>query len=136
LRAGLADALGGDDADRLADVHDLPRGQVAAVAFDADSAARFAGEHRADAHAFDARVLDFGRHVFRDLRVDLGQDFAGDRVENVFEGDATDDAFAQLFDDVARFSDWLRPDALDRAAIRLRDDHVLRHVNKTARQVA
>src|SRR5215475_1098613 len=136
LRAGLADALGGDDADRLADVHDLPCGQVAAVALDADSAARLAGEHRADAHAFDARVLDFGRHIFGDLRVDPGQDFAGDRVENVFKGDATDDAFAQAFNDVARFGDRLRPDALDRAAIRLRDDHVLRHVYKTARQVA
>ena len=39
LRAGLADALGGDDADRLADVNDLPRGQVAAVAFNAAASA-------------------------------------------------------------------------------------------------
>src|SRR5262252_297404 len=45
LRAGLADALGGDDADRLADVDDLPRGKVAAVALDAAASARFAGEH-------------------------------------------------------------------------------------------
>src|SRR5215475_2217523 len=45
LRAGLADALGGDDADRLADVDDLPGGQVAAVALDTASSARFAGEH-------------------------------------------------------------------------------------------
>src|SRR5262245_25380701 len=45
LRAGLADALGGDDADRLADVYDLPRGQISAVALDAAASARFAGEH-------------------------------------------------------------------------------------------
>src|SRR5262245_13480029 len=89
LRAGLADALGGDDADRLADVYALPPGQVAAVALDADSAARFAGEHRADAHAFDARVLDLCGDVLGDLSVDSGQYFAGDRVENVFQGDAT-----------------------------------------------
>src|SRR5262245_21797017 len=136
LRAGLADALGGDDADRFADVDDLPRGQVAAVALDADSAARFAGEHRADAHAFDARVLDLCGDVLGDLSVDSGQYFAGDRVENVFQGDATDDAFAQPFDDVARLGDRLGPDAFDSSAIRFRDDHVLRHVYKTAGQVA
>src|SRR5262244_1536039 len=45
LRAGLADALGGDDADRLADVNDLPRGQIATVALDAAASTRFASEH-------------------------------------------------------------------------------------------
>ena len=100
------------------------------------AAARFAGEHRADAHALDAGVLNLGRHVFGDLCVDPGQDLSGDRVENVFKGDAADDAFAQPFDDVARLGDRLRPDAFDGSAIGFRDDHVLRHVNQTARQVA
>ena len=37
LGAGLADRLGGDDADRLADIHQLAGGQVAAVTLDADA---------------------------------------------------------------------------------------------------
>ena len=46
LRARLADRLGGDDADRFADLDQLAAGQVAAVAAAADAAARFAGQHR------------------------------------------------------------------------------------------
>ena len=48
LRARLADRLGGDDADRLADVDHVAAREVAAVAQRADAAAGLAGEHRAD----------------------------------------------------------------------------------------
>ena len=44
LRARLADGLGGDDADRLADADQRARGQVAAVAQPADAVARLARE--------------------------------------------------------------------------------------------
>ncbi len=40
LRAGLTDRLGGDDADRLADVDELAGGQRTAVALRADADAR------------------------------------------------------------------------------------------------
>ena len=58
LGARLADRLGGDDADRLADVDHVAAGEVAAVARDADAAPRLAGEHRADLDLVDAGVLD------------------------------------------------------------------------------
>ena len=58
LRAGLADRLRGDDADRFADLDHLAGGQVAAVAAAADAAPRLAGEHRADLHLLDARFLN------------------------------------------------------------------------------
>ena len=44
LRARLADRLGGDDADRLADADQLAGGEVAAVARPADAVAGLAGE--------------------------------------------------------------------------------------------
>ena len=44
LGARLADRLGGDDADRLADADQLAGGQVAAVARAADAVAGLAGE--------------------------------------------------------------------------------------------
>src|ERR1700674_300496 len=46
-RAGLADRLGGDDADRLTDLDQLAGRQVAAVAEAADTLTRLASEHRA-----------------------------------------------------------------------------------------
>ena len=58
LRARLADRLRGDDADRFAEFHQAAGGQVASVATGADSAPRFAGEHRANVDALDARGLN------------------------------------------------------------------------------
>ena len=55
LRAGLADGLRGDDADRLADVDELARRHRAAVAHRAHAGARRTGQHRADLHLGDAR---------------------------------------------------------------------------------
>nr|WP_231948670.1 hypothetical protein [Jiangella alkaliphila] len=55
LGAGLADGLGGDDADRLADVDELARGQRPAVAHGADAGLALAGQDTADADVLDAR---------------------------------------------------------------------------------
>ena len=49
LGTRLADGLGGDDADRLADLDGAVRGQVAAVALAADAVLGLAGEDGADA---------------------------------------------------------------------------------------
>ena len=58
LGAGLADTLGGDHANRLADVDHPPAGHIAAVAVDAHTALRLAGQHRADQHLLDAGLCD------------------------------------------------------------------------------
>ena len=54
LRAGLADGLGGDDADRFAALDHAAGGQVAPVAAGANAVLALASQHRADADAFDA----------------------------------------------------------------------------------
>ena len=54
LGAGLADRLGGDDADRLADVDQLAGGQRAAVADGTGAERRLAGQHRAHPDLGDA----------------------------------------------------------------------------------
>ncbi len=70
LRAGLADRLRRDHADRLADLDHLARGQHAAVAEPADAALGLAGENRADLHALDARLLHAVGELFGDLLTD------------------------------------------------------------------
>ena len=64
LGAGLTDRLGGDDADRLADVDELARGQRTAVALGAGADLGLAGQDRADLDLADA-VLD--QRVDRDV---------------------------------------------------------------------
>jgi hypothetical protein len=72
LGAGLTDRLGGDDADRLADVDELAGGQRAAVAQRAGADLAVAGEHRADPDLVDPggeeRVDDHVTEVDAGLR--------------------------------------------------------------------
>ena len=76
LRAGLADGLRGDDADRFAALHQAAGGQVAAVAELANAALGFAGQHRADLDALDTGLFDLRRQVFGDLLVGVDDDVA------------------------------------------------------------
>ena len=57
LRAGFADGLRGNHTNRFAEFHHAARCKVAAVAQRANTAARFAGKHRANSDSFDARGL-------------------------------------------------------------------------------
>ena len=56
LRSGLADRLGRDDADGLADVDELAGRERAAVAGGADADRGLAGQHRAHLDGLDARL--------------------------------------------------------------------------------
>src|SRR5262249_51303424 len=71
LRSGLADGLGRDHADSLAQLDHAARGKVTAVAHDADTAFRLAGEHRADLHPLHTCGLNGAGQLFGDLLVDL-----------------------------------------------------------------
>src|SRR5262249_22236183 len=104
LRAGFADGLGGDDADRLASLGHPAGGQVATVAELADAALRFAGQHRANLDALDTGGLNRGGQFFSDLLVDADDEVAL-VIELIFERHAAHDAVAQRLDDFARFDD-------------------------------
>ena len=136
LRARLADRLRGDDSDRLAQVDEMPAAEVASVALDADALARLAGEHRANLDPLDAGVFDFLDLVLVDHLVGLHQHFVGERIADVFERDAAEHAIAEAFDDLAAFDQRRHLDSVQRAAIVLADDRVLRHVDQAAGQVA
>ncbi len=135
LRARFADGLCGDDTHRFA-AFDQPAGcEVTTVAELANAALRFAGEHRADLHAFDTSSLDRSREFFADdfVNRDDGLAFV---IDLIFESHTTHDAVAQRLDDFTRFDDRLDVDAVAGSAIFFGDDHVLRHVAEAAGQVA
>ena len=66
----------------------------------------------------------------------LHQHFVGECVADVFERDAAEHAVAEAFDDLAAFDQRRHLDSVERAAIVLDDDRVLRDVDQAARQVA
>ena len=100
LRSRLADGLGGDDADRLADLHRAAGREVAAVALAADAVLGLAGEDRADGDRLDAGLVDLVGDLLGDLLVGVDDEVAGDRVADRVEGVAADDALAQGLDDL------------------------------------
>src|SRR4029079_18876441 len=122
LRARLADRLRGDDADREAEFDELARRQVAAVALGAAAAARRAGEDRTNADLLDPGFLDRGGLLLVDLAVLLDDRLARERVGDLLERDAADDALAQRLDDLARFDDGAGVDAVHRPAVDFVDD--------------
>src|SRR5439155_23288186 len=78
LGAGLADRLGGDDADGLAAVHPLAGGERAAVALAADADLGLADQHAGRADRFHARLDQPVEHQFGRVFPGLGQHHAVD----------------------------------------------------------
>ena len=97
LGARFADALGGDDADGLADFHQLAGGGQAAVAELADALAHagLASEGGTHRHPVNAGVLDDFGNVLLNHFVAVNDDFAAARVGDDIAGHAPDDALGE-----------------------------------------
>src|SRR2546429_1474740 len=133
LCARLADRLGGDDADRLADLDQLACGQVAAVARAADALARFAHENGPHLDG-GARGDDLPRRIVTDRLPAGHQHLAVDR--DVLGSDTACDLLEDRVVLGAFRRDVANPDSVGGAAVFLPHDHVLRHVDETSRQVS
>ena len=71
-----------------------------------------------------------------ELGVGRDEHLAGERVDDVLEHDAAEDAVAERLDDLAGLFELGDADAVERAAVELGDDRVLRDVDETTREVA
>src|SRR5207253_8956160 len=105
LGARLADRLGGDDADGLADIDRRAARQVASVAFGTDALARRADQRRADLHALEANLLERRDHRFVEQRALLDDDFAALGIDDVFGGGAAEYAVGERSDHRAALDD-------------------------------
>ena len=105
LGARLADRLGGDDADRLADIDRRAAGEIAPVALAADAMLALADQRRADVDRLDADLVDDERGGFVDQRAFLDDDVAGLGVDDVLARGAAEDALAERRDGRAALDD-------------------------------
>ena len=71
-----------------------------------------------------------------ELRVRGDEHLARERVDDVLERDAAEDAVAERLDDLAGVLELGDADAVERAAVELGDDRVLRDVDEAAGEVA
>ena len=60
----------------------------------------------------------------------------GERVDDVFQSDASEDAIAERLDDLAGLFELLDADTVQGSAIDLADDRVLCDVDEAAREIA
>src|SRR4051794_24700268 len=140
LRARLADRLRGDDADRVADLRHLAGREERAVTRLAHARLGLALRHRAhrddEALGVLAQLLDDlaqARHrdllaLLADLR--LARLARSERLEDVLPEDPCSNALVQPVRQEER-----QLDVLLGLAVELADDHVLRDVDETPRQV-
>src|SRR5215218_2457345 len=137
LGTGLTDRLGGDDADRLADVHELAGRERPAVAGGAGAQQRLTGEHAADLDlgdtGVDQRLDEHVTEVGVGLRDDgpvLGHHVGG-------QGAGVDAGLhVRVTGDLAVDDGADRHDhAAVGAAVLLADDDVLGHVHRTTGEV-
>ena len=135
LGARLADGLGGNNADRLADLDDRAGRHVPAVALHAQAGPRLAGEYRPHPYRFDTIVFDFPGRLVADRLAGVDDDLTRHRVDDVVERETAGDSFGQRLDDIRALAQ--RRDLLseNRAAVLNRNHHVLRHVDQPAGQV-
>ena len=136
LRAGLADRLRRDDADRFAVVDRRAAGEIAPVALAADAVDQFAGQRRADLHFLDAGLVERLDMGLLHQRAALDDHLVGGGIAHVIAGRAAEDARGERGHDRAGIDDGAHLDAELGAAVVLRDDAVLRDVDQTAGQVA
>ena len=142
LRPRLTDRLGGDDANRLADVDHRHGGEVATVAHPAEPTLGLAGEHRADLHRLDPRLLDRLRGLFIDHLSCLDEQLRATRlveqlrIDDILRRDNPDDALRQRLDDILAFLQRGDLESHHRPAILLGDRHILRDVTEAAGEVA
>src|SRR5690606_24858370 len=133
LRARLADRLSRDDANCFADVHVVTTGQVAPVAHGAHAAPRLAGEHRANHDLFDARVLDATDRGFVEELVRLNDGLSRQRIDDLFERHAPEDALAERLNDFAGLFELGDAETIEGSAIVHADHTILSDVDETAR---
>src|ERR1017187_8500865 len=133
LRAGFADGLRGDDANRLAELDERAGSQIAAVAMFADTKLAFASEHRTDADAIHARNVNAPGLFLVNFLVRMNEKFLrASWVDNVVARKAAHETVGDLHHFVFAFEHGGDPDAVRRAAIPFLDDHVLRNVHELA----
>ena len=135
LRTRLADGLCRDDADHLALLYHAGRGQVAAVALGADAVARLAGEHRADFNRLERRLLDCLGNILGNLLAGLAEHLARQGVDDVVKRRTAQNAVVERLYHVVVALDGRSRQTTQRTAVLLVDNHVLSHVDQTARQI-
>src|SRR5271165_212906 len=136
LSTGFTDALGSDNADGLTELYHPPSRKVTAVTLGANTALRFAGEHRPNLELFYTNVHQRSSLQFLDQLVRFDDYFLGHRVDDGLAAHAPDNTSREIDDFVVSFVDRTDENSVRRSAIRLDNNYVLRGIDQFSSEVA
>src|SRR5205823_2160913 len=91
LRARFTDGLRRDHADRFPAFHQLAATEVASVAFDTDTTARFARQDRPYLHPIEPRLNNRKDPLLGEFFIDIHDQLARYGVSDVFSSNAAED---------------------------------------------
>ena len=131
----LTDRLCRYDTDHLAHLDGAIVCQVTTVTLGADTLLALTGEDGADLHLGNRRLLDLGGSLLVDLFIGSDNQLSRDRVDDVVDGAATEDALIERCDDVLSLLDLTTDDTAERTAVLLGDDHIGGDIDETTGQV-
>ena len=135
LGTRLTDGLGGDHADRLADVNPVTAGQITAVAAGAHAPLGLTGDRGADDHLVDTHRLELLDPDFVQHRAGGEDHLVGTRAHQVTGHGPAQHPLTQGLDDVTAFDQRRHQQAFLGATVFLGDHQILGHVHQTAGQV-
>src|SRR5690554_6144993 len=100
LGAGLPDGLGSDNSYRFSYIYQLSCSQVVPVTLDANSMTGLTGDYGTDANFFNASVYNFCCSFLIDKLIRVNQYFSSFRMQNIFQGEAPNDALSKVFNNI------------------------------------
>src|SRR5690606_28514149 len=136
LCTGLTDRLSSDDTDSLTDIDRSTARKVTSVADGTDTDANVTGQSRTDADCLDVGLLNQLNVLLVNHPASRDDDLARGRMKNVLKRRTTENTLSNGSHNLTGIHDGLHGEAVVRAAIRDRDDAILRNVNQTTGQVA
>ena len=136
LGTRFADGLGGDNTHGFAFLNHAVGGQVAAIAFGADTVFRLAGEHRTDFDALDRRLFDFLGNLFGDFFARVNEDFAREGVLHIVHRNTAEDTLRKRSDNLFVVFELGAYETTQRAAVFFVDNHIVGHIDETTGEVS
>ena len=132
----LTDRLCRYDTDYLAHLYGAVVCQITTVALGTDTLLALTGEDGADLHFGDGGLLDLGCGSLVDLLIGTDDQLTRDRVDDVVDRAATEDALVERGDDILSLLDLTTDDTAEGTAVLLRDDDIGGDVDETAGKVS
>ena len=135
LRTRLTDRLRSDDTDNLTLLNHTVRSQVTAITLRTDTLLRLASQYGTDLYALNRRLFDLLRSILTDFLTGTNDDLARDRMDDVVYRNTTQDTLVEGSNYILVVLQLGANQTTQGAAVLLVDNHVVRDIDQTTRQI-